>query len=185
MIHDILFLLWLFLPGVFANMIPIPVAKISWLKKYNAPLDAGKTFRGKRLLGANKTWRGLVAGMLIATLTFWLQQLAYEHYGWAQSVSGPVDYASLSAFVLGPLIAIGVLGGDAIESFFKRQRGTPPGESWFPWDQLDSVIGAAIVLLPFVAFTPRQFVLIILLGPVIHLVSAYTGYLTGFKDKPI
>ena len=186
MIHDILFLLWLALPAMFANIAPIPIAKVPWLKKYNAPLDFEKTYRGKRVFGTNKTWRGLVAGIIIATLVFWLQQLAVANYDWAANLTSQIGgYAQLPTLVLGLLFAIGALGGDAIESFFKRQHGIPPGGGWFPWDQLDSVIGCAIAILPFIVLTPWQYVIIVALMPVLHLVFTHIGYWTGFKDHPI
>lgn len=182
---DILFLLWLALPAILANIAPIPAAKVSWLKKYDAPMDFGKTFRGKRVFGANKTWRGLVAGIVAATLAFWLQQLAVEQYAWAASLVSQIDYASLPTLILGPLFAIGALGGDAIESFIKRQRGIAPGKSWFPWDQLDSVIGTAIAIMPFIILSVWQYILLIALMPVIHLISTYVGWLLKLKDRPI
>lgn len=185
MIKEILFLLWLALPSIFANIAPIPISKIPLLKKYNTPLDFGKTYRGKRVFGTNKTWRGLVAGIIAATLVFWLQQLAVEHYAWAASLTAQIDYAHLPTLILGPLFAIGALGGDAIESFFKRQRGIPPGGGWFPWDQLDSVLGTAVVVLPFIVLSAWQYVLMIAMMPVIHLVSTRIGYWIGLKDSPV
>jgi CDP-diglyceride synthetase len=34
--------------------------------------------------------------------------------------------------------------GDAVKSFFKRRLGITPGKSWFPFDQLDFVLGAIL-----------------------------------------
>jgi CDP-2,3-bis-(O-geranylgeranyl)-sn-glycerol synthase len=184
-LNDILFALWFFLPAALANMIPIPLAKVPWLKKYEWPMDFGKKYRGHRVFGSHKTWRGFAAGVIMATLILWLQQWAVAHFGWAQTLTAQVDYAHLPTLILGPLFAIGALGGDAIESFFKRQRGTPPGHGWFPWDQLDYIIGASILTAPFVALTFWQYAWLIGLWFVIHLLSTYFGWLTGFKDRPI
>jgi CDP-2,3-bis-(O-geranylgeranyl)-sn-glycerol synthase len=147
---DILFALWFFLPAGVANATPIFMAKLPVLRDWNAPIDLGKSYRGKRILGDHKTWRGLITGILAATLTLWLQQLAVRHYGWAKTLTSDVDYATLPTLVLGPLFGFGALAGDAIESFFKRQRGTPPGQGWFPFDQTDYIIGGAIATAPFV-----------------------------------
>jgi len=185
MIQEILFLLWLALPSIFANIAPIPVSKVPSLKKYDAPMDFGKTFRGKRVFGAHKTWRGLVAGIIAATLVFWLQQLAVDNFAWAANLSSQIDYLSLPTLILGPLFAIGALGGDAVESFFKRQHGIPPGGGWFPWDQLDSVLGTAIVVLPFIVLSVWQYALLIAMMPVIHVISTYIGHLIGLKERPI
>ena len=185
MLNEILFLLWMALPSIFANIAPIPVAKMPWLKRYDAPMDFGKTYRGKRIFGAHKTWRGLIAGIIFATIVFWLQQLAVENYAWAASLTSQIDYAQLPALILGPLFAIGALGGDAVESFFKRRHGIPPGGGWFPWDQLDSVLGTAIVVLPFIVLSWWQYTLLIAMMPVIHIVSTHIGYWIGLKERPI
>jgi len=185
MLNQIPFLLWMALPSILANIAPIPTSKIPALKKYNTPLDFGKTYRGKRIFGTNKTWRGLVAGILAATLIFWLQQLAVERYGWAAHLTSQLDYTQLPTLILGPLFAIGALGGDAIESFFKRQHGIPPGGGWFPWDQLDSVLGTAVVVLPYIVLSVSQYILLIALMPVIHLISTRIGYWIHLKDRPI
>ncbi len=185
MVHDILFALWFFLPAALANMIPIPIAKVPFLRKFDAPMDFGKTYRGHRVFGSHKTWRGFISGILIATLVLWLQQLSVEHYAWAANLTSQIDYTQLPTLLLGPLFAIGALGGDAIESFFKRQRNTPPGHGWFPWDQLDYIIGASLITAPFVALTVGQYIWLILLWFVIHLASTYIGWITGFKERPI
>ncbi|MET0779514.1 MAG: CDP-archaeol synthase [Candidatus Saccharimonadales bacterium] len=185
MLNDILFLLWMALPSIFANIAPIPCAKIPWLKKYDAPLDFGKTYRGKRIFGSHKTWRGLVAGVITATLVFWLQQLVVGQYAWAAHLTSQIDYTHLPTVILGVLFALGALGGDAIESFFKRQHGIPPGGGWFPWDQVDSVLGTAVAVAPFIMLSVWQYVLIIAMMPVIHMVFTYLGHLAGLKDSPI
>lgn len=185
MLHDALFALWFFLPAALANMIPIPLAKVPWLQKFGAPMDFGRTYRGKRVFGSHKTWRGFVAGIIIATLVLWLQQMAVGSFAWAEWITAQVDYAHLPTLIIGPLFAIGALGGDAIESFFKRQRGAAPGRGWFPWDQLDYIIGAAIITAPFAALTFWQYAWLIVLWFVIHLVASYIGWLLKLKERPI
>jgi hypothetical protein len=185
MLKDIFFALWFFLPAAIANVVPIFVAHIPALKRFDAPIDCGATFRGKRLLGSHKTWRGLITGLLMATLTLWLQQLAVEHIAWVQSVTAQVDYTTLPTLILGPLFALGALGGDAIESFFKRQRGVAPGHGWFPFDQIDYIIGGAIATMPFVQLTILQYLWLIVLWLVVHVVSTYLGFLLGLKERPL
>ncbi|HSW99227.1 MAG TPA: CDP-archaeol synthase [Candidatus Saccharimonadales bacterium] len=185
MFKEILFALWFFLPAGMANVTPILVAPIPGLKKLTAPMDFGRTFHRKRVLGAHKTWRGLVAGVSMSTLTLWLQQLAVAHFGWAHTLASSVDYAAFPTLVLGVLFGVGALGGDAVESFFKRQRGTPPGQGWFPWDQLDYIIGAALASLPFVALSLTQYAILIILWLVVHLVASYVGWLLHLKERPI
>jgi CDP-2,3-bis-(O-geranylgeranyl)-sn-glycerol synthase len=182
---DILFALWFFLPAAFANGIPVLSMHLPWIKDWKAPMDFGRSFRGKRIFGSHKTWRGFIAGVLTSTLTLWLQQLAVVHFGWAQWLTTQVDYTTLPILLMGPIFGAAALAGDAIESFFKRQRGTPPGHGWFPWDQLDYILAAALATAPFVPLSLLQYVWLIGFWFVIHLVSTYLGYLTGLKDHPI
>jgi len=184
-LNDILFALWFFLPAAMANMTPIPIAKTPYLRDLNAPIDHGLYYRGKRLLGPHKTWRGLITGIIFATVTLWLQQLGIEHNAWLHSATAEVNYAALPTLILGPLFAIGALGGDAIESFFKRQRGVAPGHGWFPFDQIDYIIGGAIVSMPFVQLTVSQYMWLILLWLIVHIAAGYIGYLLKLKDRPI
>jgi len=185
MIQDILFAFWFLLPAAAANMIPIFAAAIPALKKYDAPIDGGKTWRGHELLGPHKTWRGIIAGIIIATFVLWLQQFLAANYAWTDFVTNGIDYAALPLFILGPLFAIGALGGDAIESFFKRQRNIKSGGSWVPFDQLDYIIGAVLITLFFVILTPVQYFWIFVVWFFAHLLASYVGYLLGLKKDPI
>lgn len=185
MLEDILFALWFFLPAGVANMVPILAVKVPFLQGWNAPMDLGRTYRGKRIFGSHKTWRGLASGVIVATAVLWLQQYLVVHVGWLGGISMPVDYAVLPVLVVGPLFAIGALGGDAIESFFKRQRGVAPGRGWFPFDQLDYIIGGAIATMPFVTLSLAQYVWLALLWLLVHLAASAVGYALGLKERPI
>lgn len=183
--HDILFALWFLLPAACANVAPIFAAAIPALKSLNAPLDGGRMFRSKRVLGPHKTWRGLVSGILLSTIALAILQYLAQNFTWARDIAGPAFYPMWQIWLLGPLFAIGALGGDAIESFFKRQRGIESGETWLLFDQLDYIVGAILVSLPFIILSVYEYVAVIVVWFLIHLLSTYIGYLTGLKDKPI
>ena len=185
MLHDILFAFWFLLPAAIANIAPVLVSPIPLLRNWNAPIDGGRQFKGKDVFGPHKTWRGLVAGILLATVTLWLQQLAYKHTDWANVFSGGVNYEILPLFLLGPLFGIGALGGDVIESFFKRRCGIKSGKAWVPFDQIDYIIGAIVVSLPFVIATFVQYAWMIGIWFVMHLLFSYVGWLLGLKKQPI
>ncbi len=185
MIKELLFAIWFFAPAGFANATPVFIAMIPGLKKFSKPMDFGKSYHGQRIFGSHKTWRGFVAGVLMATLVFWLQQILVGHYAWAQNLTSQINYLSLPTLILGPLFGIGALGGDAIESFFKRQRRVPPGHGWFPFDQTDYIIGGALLTAPFVPLSFREYVLLILFWLVAHIAAGYLGYLVGLKERPI
>lgn len=184
MLNEILFALWFFVPAGLANMIPVPVAKLPLLSRLNAPLDFGATLNGKRVFGANKTWRGLIAGLIVATIALWLQQIIVDKYDWFADMSLTNDYLALPVLILGPLMAVGALGGDAIKSFFKRQRGHAPGSVWLPYDLIDHIVGAAIVALPFIQFNGATYIIVIVIWSLANLAVSYGGYLLHIKERP-
>jgi CDP-2,3-bis-(O-geranylgeranyl)-sn-glycerol synthase len=185
MVDDILFALWFMLPAAVANGAPIFSARLPRINQWNARLDFGTHWQGRPLLGSHKTWRGLISGMITATLTLWLQQLLVAHTGWAQIFTAHIAYTGLPTLILGPLFGLGALGGDAVESFFKRRHGTKSGKSWFPFDQLDYIAGALVVSLPFVILSLRQYALVVVIWFCLHITSTYVGWRVGLKDQPI
>ncbi len=169
---------FLFLPAGIANLTPVIGNKIPLLARWKTPLDFGKSYRGKRIFGANKSWRGIVSGSLCGGLT----SLITGHY---LSTQYALSFVGLQLFLFGAWIGFGALLGDAVESFFKRQAGVKPGHSWFPWDQLDYIIGGVIFSLVFVREPLTVYLAIFGLYFGLHLLVSYVGYLLGFKDKPI
>jgi CDP-2,3-bis-(O-geranylgeranyl)-sn-glycerol synthase len=165
---------WLFLPAGIANVAPIIANKIPLLNLWKTPLDFGMKFRDKPIFGKNKTWRGLVCGALLAAFA-----------GIFVYIPANVT-VSVNEFVVGAAaMGIGALLGDAVESFFKRQAHIAPGHSWFPFDQIDYIIGGLALSYPFLHPSLAQMgaVLIIYFG--LHLIASYIGYLFGLKDSPI
>lgn len=185
MMQDVLFALWFFLPAGVANMVPILVAHIPGLKPYNQPIDLGKTFRGKRIFGAHKTWRGLVFGIAAAIVVLAIQQYLVRHVDWLAQLVSAVDYAALPTLLVGALFGFGALAGDAVESFFKRQRGVAPGQGWFPFDQTDYIIGGALAVAPFMRLEFGQYLILILLWLAVHVIASYIGYVLRLKERPI
>lgn len=185
MINTVLFALWFFLPAGAANMIPVPVAKLPGLRALNAPLDFGASWHGQRIFGAHKTWRGLIAGMVVAIGVLWLQQHLVSTYGWFKTETEAVGYASLPPVGLGILFALGALGGDAVKSFFKRRHGIGPGKVWLPYDLIDHIIGAAVVTAPFVLFDWWVYPVVVVIWLFANLTVSYAGFLLHIKESPL
>ena len=101
--------LYFFLPAYVANMAPVLLKKLPFL---NWPIH-------ERYFGRNKTWRGIAVGILAGMLTFWLQKVAYEQ-GFRSFAL--IDYGDFS-LALGLLMGFGAIGGDLLESFYKRRHG--------------------------------------------------------------
>lgn len=183
--HDIFVAFWFFAPAGVANVVPILAARLPGLRAWTTPLDFGHSWRGARVLGDHKTWRGLVTGIVAATIIVWLQQFLVGQSDWLERQLAQIDYANLPTLLAGLLFGLGALGGDAIESFFKRRQRIAAGHSWFPFDQLDYIIGGALALLPLVRLELVQYLWLAILWLLIHLVASYIGYKAHLKDRPI
>lgn len=155
--EDILFVLWFFLPAGVANVTPIFVAKWNFIQKFNKPLN-------KRLFGQHKTIYGTLIGICAGVFT-------------AALINQPV--------ILGLLLSIGALGGDIVKSFFKRQFGIASGKTWFPFDQLDYILGGIAASMLYVSLPIVQYMYIIVVWFFIHIISTVTGYLFKLKTSPL
>ena len=181
---DLAFAFWFFVPAGVANMTPILVARLPLLRNWTSPIDFGKSWHGKPIFGANKTWRGLicgvVAGVLVCMAQFWLGDQIYLSF-----LDTRPEYDHAQPVILGLLLGLGALLGDAIESFFKRRANVEPGKAWFPFDQIDYIIGAVILTWWLVPVGFMELVSLFAVWFVMHLLFSYIGYRTGFKKQPI
>lgn len=182
--NSILFVLWFFLPAGIANAAPVIANKVPLLRRWKTPLDFGKQYKGIRVFGTNKTWRGLVCGIGIASIIVYIQQLLWQHNDWP-FLAAHADYLAYSPLLLGFLFGFGALGGDAVESFFKRQHNVPAGKSWFPFDQTDYIIGGCLMTAFVVQLSLSEYTLIFIMWFGMHLLFSYIGYLLKLKSAPI
>lgn len=175
--RELWFAFWIFLPAGVANMSPVFVSRLPLLKKWDTPLDFGKKWRGKRLLGNNKTWRGVVFGSLIGTITAVIEFTL---------LVGKLNWLSFIIIAWGGLLlGTGALVGDALESFIKRRVGVKAGQSWFPFDQCDFIIGGLAFSYPLVRWPLSIALTIFSLYFGLHLLVSYIGHLLGLKERAI
>lgn len=167
---EIIRLIWWLLPAGVANMMP-PIAAKIW-PKWNAPIDRGLMWRGQRIFGDHKTVRGVVTGVAIGSLVFLTQK-----YWWVVW-----DYSNLPDHT-GFLMAFGGLAGDCVKSFFKRQMGVKPGNSWFPWDQIDWILGFMLFVWPVYQTPLLEAIELMLLAVGLHVVVRAVGYVIKINDK--
>jgi CDP-archaeol synthase len=110
---------WLFLPVLGAPALHAPVLRFDLLRPLRRPLDGGASWRGRRLLGDNKTWRGalvMTTGPLLATVVL-------HRFAWYRRRL-PVE---VNPLLLGALLGIGTVAGELPNSFLKRRLGIAPG----------------------------------------------------------
>lgn len=180
---DPLVILWVFAPAGLANMSPVVARKFRFLDKLAYPLDGGRQFRGKRILGDHKTMLGLLAGMAGGLLGAAIQAGIFALAGWPETA--PVNYGSASCLLFGLSIGFGAIAGDGIKSFFKRQAGIAPGKNWFPFDQIDFAIGAVIASWPFFRLQWQEYALVLVVMVVLHPVINVASWLLHFQNKPL
>jgi CDP-2,3-bis-(O-geranylgeranyl)-sn-glycerol synthase len=165
--------IWFILPAYIANMMPLVCKKIKFLDR---PLDFNKTFRNKRIFGNHKTIRGLLCAIIGCEVIIFLQ---FKISSYLEPIL-VLDYNNW--FIVGLLFSIGAMMGDLIESFFKRQLNFPAGKKWFPFDQLDFIVGA-LLLISIVQVPPLYMIVILfLLTPLLHLLTNYIAYKWKIKD---
>lgn len=164
------------LPAYFANMAPVMVKKINFLK---IPIDFGKGINNKPILGKNKTFRGLIFGVLFAIIIAYIQFLFYENNIFVDI--SLIDYSNW--LLLGFLLGFGAILGDLIKSFFKRRLNYEPGKPFVPWDQTDFVIGALIFVFPLVKLSIDKIIVIIVLSFVLHIIVNHLAFYTGVRKE--
>lgn len=168
------------LPAYFANMAPVFAQRLGLLKFLAKPVDGGRMFLGKPIFGPNKTWRGFVTGVFVAIITTWFQYLAYS-IPFFNKIS-LINYSKIDLWILGFLFGFGALFGDLIKSFFKRRLNIPPSAPWFPFDQLDFVIGS-LIFVSLIYKPPLSIVVtILIISLILHILVNNIGYLLKIKS---
>ena len=162
------------LPIYFANITPPIARKLRLCKFLDKPVDFGKTLKNTPILGSHKTWRGIILGTIIGTLMFFLQVKLYEA-SFFQRISF-LNYKDVNPFLFGFLLSFGAMFGDSLFSFLKRQLKISPGKSWMPFDQIDYIIGAFILITPFLKLDPLVWIYIIFLTFFLHITFNRLGY---------
>ena len=149
------------------------------------PIDGGRTWSGKRVLGDGKTWRGTAAGTIAGTLLALGLNLVNDPVSSTIAVDLPTFPIAVA---IG--LAFGAMLGDIGASFLKRRTGRERGAAFPGVDQFDFVIGAfavAFIVDPgwFLAtFTPGVLLVVIVLTPILHVGTNAIAYALGLKNEP-
>lgn len=176
--------LWLMLPALIPN-----TAAVIW--GGGTPMDFGRNWNGRRVLGDGKTWRGFFGGALTGAafgiLEIFLIQNSASPGTWGFG-RWPESIVTVFAIAFGSMI------GDSAGSFIKRRLNIRRGEKAPGLDQYNFVAGAlAFALL----FRPQWFathyfdgngifglILLLAVVPILHRGVNIIGYKLGRKDVP-
>ena len=131
-------------------------------------MDFGKNFvDGKRVFGANKTFRGFFFGLAVGVGVGLVEWMLFGY-----------------PFLFCLLTPSGALLGDLAAAFLKRRLGIAPGGLFPVVDQVDFVVGAVVFALPLGVVYWDLAVAVLLITPPIHLLTNVCAYKLGLKKNP-
>ncbi len=168
----ILYAIWLMLPAYITNL-------SAGFFKGKTPIDRGIYWGKNRLLGDGKTYEGFLKGTACGVLCGIIQQPMSHSFG-------PFPLCLVTILCL----SAGAMLGDLLASLVKRRVGLKRGAPFPVVDQLDFVAGAWLLLFLFArdwfidAFTPEIIIIVVIITPILHLLTNYTGFKLGRKDVP-
>jgi CDP-2,3-bis-(O-geranylgeranyl)-sn-glycerol synthase len=175
---------WLMLPALIPNS-----AAVLW--GGGTPMDFGSIWKGKRVLGDGKTWRGFFGGAITGT-AFGIIQVGIVH---ALSADGSWGFGAWPWSLVAVFsLSFGSMFGDSFGSFVKRRMGRERGAKALVLDQYNFVLGAIILIL---IFRPGWFmehyidgngifglILFLVVVPLLHRGVNIIGYKLGKKNVP-
>ncbi|WP_265108330.1 CDP-2,3-bis-(O-geranylgeranyl)-sn-glycerol synthase [Halosolutus halophilus] len=177
-IETIVVAFWAMLPAYVPNNAAV-------LAGGGRPIDGGRTWGDRRVLGNGKTWRGTAAGILAGVALAAVLSLLADDVSAAIGIDVPA-FDPLAAIGL----AAGAMLGDVLASFLKRRTGRQRGAMFPGLDQLDFVV----VSLPLTAllatewfrevFTWDVILVVVVLTPLLHVTTNVIAYQLGLKNEP-
>jgi hypothetical protein len=158
--------------------------RFGWLAGLARPVDRGSVFRGRRLFGPNKTYRGLVAVGSGTALGYTLQGL------WPELQPPSLRHLPLVHLALfGLALGIASMLSELPNSFLKRQLGIAAGAPgrgvaaplFYLLDQVDFLFGAWLVACPWVSPTWTRVLASVVFVLLVHQVLSILGALLGMR----
>jgi hypothetical protein len=182
-VAEAVFLISAFLPVGFVHAAWL---KSSWARRLSAPLDFGQTFRGRRIFGPNKMFRGIAVLVPGGGIAFYLLAVLAMFRPWPLS---DAQYAGL-----GVCAGLGFILGELPSSFIKRQLDVSPGGApanrffkglCFLFDHTDSLLGMLIAVRLMRPLPVATWIFVIAAGFFIHIFFSATLFLLGIKARPL
>ena len=179
---------WTLLPVLGAPLLHAPVLRFDLLTAVKRPIDGGRTFGGRRILGDNKTWRGalvMVTGVEAAALALNRSE-AYRR-------RLPPGVRDARPALVGALLGVATFAGELPNSFAKRRLGIAPGGhrtdaagvALAIVDQADFVLAAWLLLAPVHRMSAREAATAFAVVAAVHVPINLVGYRVGARDTPI
>ena len=157
-------------------------------RRFGTPIDGGRLFRGQRILGDNKTWRGFVVMVPATGFAFLLLEVLRQQE--PPETLWPITLWQYT--LLGCWAGFGFMVAELPNSVLKRQLKVAPGETptqaWarglcFFLDQVDSVVGALFAVSLCVPVPIVTWVVMLVCGTVVHWLFNVVLFLVGAKKR--
>lgn len=157
-------------PAYIANMAP------TFLRFWHGPNPPVS----RQWLGNHKTIGGFIVATLAGIVVAWMIAKAYS--------AGLLDWVAPpyveNWFWFGGSLGFAAILGDSIKGFFKRQLHIQPGASWIPFDQLDFVIAALLVIRFWIQISWIEAGIIVAISFFADLLVNQISYRIGIKRAP-
>lgn len=146
-----------------ANSAPV-IARNVLRERWNTAIDGGFTLRdGHFFLGPSKTWRGLVAALVLTGIA-------------AAILSLPIT--------IGLLIASFAMLGDLLSSFIKRRTGKAPSDQAIFLDQIPESLLPLIAARSLLGYSWASVVVVTMLFVLIALTVSPLLFKLGIRKRP-
>jgi CDP-diglyceride synthetase len=143
---------WLTAPILIAGLAHVAVISLDLAPQLARPIDAGRQWWGRPVLGSNKTWRGFVVMPAATAITIAAQQRLAARSPRLAAIA-PLVRGAPPPWIVGAICGAAYVVAELPNSFVKRRLGIAPGTSaprartaQYVVDQLDSVVGCAVAI---------------------------------------
>ena len=182
--------LFFFLAFLLAGIVQTVWLRSKAARRFAVAIDAGFTFRSRRIFGANKTWRGFVVMVPAAGLSFVLMHRLLQPLDTTGQSLWPLSLVHL--FLRGCWAGCGFMLGELPNSFVKRQCDIAPGAPahhpvaqriCFLVDQADSVVGGLLAVSLAVPVPRATWLCLTFGGAATHLAFNYGLMRMGLRER--
>lgn len=178
---------YLFAPLLVASTLSAVVLRFDLWRPLRRPIDGGRTWRGRRVFGDNKTWRGVVVAVVGCIAAIAVQAVVGERVGRLALV----DYRAIPSIPFAIAMGLGAMLGELPNSFTKRQLAIAPGKTtsgplaivFYVWDQVDLLFGAWPLIAIWVPLELDVIAASFVLALVLHPTVSLLGYLLGARTS--
>lgn len=160
----------LIMPILISGVYFVYVIRNNKLKFLNIPIDGGLKLNSKRLIGDNKTYRGVVIYIIGSIMVS-----VILHFGESKGINLINPVYKNNPIILGLLVGVCYSTGEIINSIIKRRFNIKPGSVHGNYrfiqriiDRSDGIIFSALVLSLIYKIDILQIILAVLIAYILH-----------------